>query len=113
MPASENPGRPAKATSGSAAPVEAAWSASHTRDTYLSSLYSRVAGRRGAKKAAVAVAHSTLGAVWHILKHHVPYQDLGPSHFDKLHTERLTRHYLRRLEDLGLKVTVQPVTEAA
>ncbi len=93
--------------------VEAAWSASHTRDTYLSSLYSRVARRRGAKKAAVAVAHSTLVAVWHILKHHIPYQDLGPSHFDKLHTERLRHHYLRRLEDLGLRVTVQPIGEAA
>ena len=93
--------------------IEAAWSASRTRATYLSSLYSRVARHRGAKKAAVAVAHSTLVAVWHILKHRVPYQDLGPSHFDKLHTERLCRHYLRRLEQLGLKVTVQPVGEAA
>ncbi len=93
--------------------IEAAWSASRTRSTYLASLYSRVARRRGARKAAVAVAHSTLVAVWHILKHHVPYQDLGPSHFDKLHTERLRRHYLRRLEDLGLKVTVEQNTEAA
>jgi len=93
--------------------IEAAWSSTRTRDTYLSSLYSRLARRRGAKKAAVAVAHSTLVAVWHILKNHVPYQDLGASHFDKLHTERLTRHYLRRLEDLGLKVTVQPIDEAA
>ena len=69
--------------------------------------------RRGARKAAVAVAHSTLVAVWHILKHHVAYQDLGPTHFDKLPTERLRRHYLRRLEDLGLKVTVQPISEPA
>ncbi len=39
--------------------------------------------------------------------------DLGPSHFDRLNIERLTRHYLRRLEDLGLQVTVQPLPEAA
>jgi transposase len=51
--------------------IEAAWLASRTRDTYLSSLYSRIARRRGVKKAAVAVAHSTLVMLWHILKHHV------------------------------------------
>ncbi len=41
------------------------------------------------------------------------YADLGPSHFDRQNTERLTRHYLPRLEDLGLQVTVQPLPEAA
>lgn len=71
------------------------------------------ARHRGAKKAAVAVGHSILVAVWHILRKGVPYADLGPSHFDRLNTERLTHHYLRRLEDLGLRVTVQPLQEAA
>ena len=93
--------------------IEAAWAASHSRNTYLASLYARIARRRGAKKAAVAVGHSILVAVWHILRKGVPYADLGPSHFDRLNTERLTRHYLRRLEDLGLQVTVQPLPEAA
>ena len=93
--------------------IEATWAASHSRHTYLASLYARIARRRGAKKAAVAVGHSILVAVWHILRKGVPYADLGPSHFDRLNTERLTRHYLRRLEDLGLQVTVQPLPEAA
>lgn len=93
--------------------IEAAWAASHSRHTYLASLYARIARRRGAKKAAVAVGHSILIAVWHILRKGVPYADLGPSHFDRLNTERLRRHYLRRLEDLGLQVTVQPLPEAA
>ena len=44
-----------------------------------------------------------LVAVWHILHQRVPYQELGASHFDQLQTQRLTRHYLRRLEELGVK----------
>jgi len=87
--------------------IEAAWPAGRTRDTYLAALSARIARRRGAKKAAVAVAHSMLVAVWHILKHHQPYQDLGASHFDRLHTQRLARHYLHRLEQLGVKVSVE------
>lgn len=93
--------------------IEAAWAAARSRNTYLASLYARIARRRGAKKAAVAVGHSILVAVWHILRNGVPYADLGPSHFDRLNTERLRHHYLRRLEDLGLHVTVQPLPEAA
>jgi transposase len=96
-----------------AALIEAAWSASRTRDTYLSALYRRLARRRGGKKATVAVAHSMLVAAWHMLKHRVPYHDLGASHFDRLHTQRLTRHYLRRLEELGVKVLVQETPQAA
>ena len=57
----------------------------------------------------MAVAHSILIAVWHILHDAVPYQELGAFHFDRLNTQRLTRYYLRRLEELGVKVTVQPI----
>ncbi len=52
------------------------------------------------------MGHSILVAVWQILRNGVAYTELGSSHFDRLNTERLTRHYLRRLEDLGLQVTV-------
>jgi transposase len=85
--------------------IEAAWAAARSRHTDLASFYARIARRRTAKKAAVAV--------WHILRKGVPYADLGPSHFDRLTTERLTRHYLPRLEDLRLQVTVHPLPEAA
>ena len=93
--------------------IECALAAARRRDTYLASLHSRIARRRGGKKAAVAVAHNILIAVWHILHQGVPYRELGASHFDRLNTERLTRHYLRRLAELGVKATIQSVTEAA
>jgi transposase len=93
--------------------VEAAWAASHTRDTYLSALYARISRRRGQKKAVIAVGHSILITVWYILAEGESYADLGANHFDRMSTERLTRHYLKRLEALGLRVTVEPAAQAA
>jgi transposase len=93
--------------------VEAAWAAARTKNSYLASLYARLSRRRGQKKAIIAVGHSILVAVWHILKEDVEYEELGAHHFDQLQTERLTRHYLRRLEELGLQVTVAPAAQAA
>jgi transposase len=81
--------------------LEAAWAASRTRNTYLSALYRRVARHSGRKRAAVAVAHSLLVAVFHMLRDNLPYSDLGPDHFDHLNTQRLVRYHLRRLEQLG------------
>lgn len=43
----------------------------------------------------------------------VTYRDLGADHFDRLAVERLTRHYLRRLEQLGHVVTLDPAPARA
>jgi hypothetical protein len=56
----------------------------------------------------LAVAHSLLVSIYHVLRDHVPYQDLGPDHFDYLHSQRLERHYIRRLEALGFQVQLTP-----
>jgi transposase len=93
--------------------IEAAWGAARSKNTYLSSLYRRIARRRGPKKAAVAVGHSILVAAWHLLKHGGTYEELGADHFDRRDTERLRRYYLRRLEDLGLRITVEDLPQAA
>jgi transposase len=93
--------------------VEAAWAAARTKNSYLAGLYGRLSRRRGQKKAIIAVGHSILVAVWHILKEGVDYEELGASHFDRLETERLTRHYLHRLEELGVQVTVADSRQAA
>jgi transposase len=87
--------------------IEAAWAASHQRGTYLGALHARIARRRGAKRAVVAVAHAILVAAWHILTKDEPYRELGPRHFDGLAKDRLKRHYIRRLQDLGFEVSVQ------
>jgi len=95
-----------------AALVAAAWGASHTR-TYLGAQYHRLARRRGKKKAIVAVAHSLLVIAYHILKDGTVYRDLGHDYFDRRDTVRLQHRLITRLESLGLRVTVEPLPQAA
>jgi transposase len=95
-----------------AALVEAAWATSRTQ-TYLGAQYHRIARRRGKKKAIVAVAHSILVIAYHLLKEGTTYRDLGHDYFDKRETARLQQRLIARLESLGLRVTVEPLPQAA
>lgn len=62
--------------------VQVAWSAARTKRTYLSSLYHRLAGRRGSKRAIIAVAHAILIIIYSMLRNQTVYRDLGEDHFD-------------------------------
>ena len=93
--------------------VQVAWAASHTKNTYLAAQYRRLAGRRGKKRALVALGHTILVIIYPLLKEQTPYRELGPDDFDQLDTERLTRALVRRLERLGHQVTLQPQQPAA
>lgn len=88
--------------------VEAALAAKKQPNTYLAALGRRLGGRRGAKRATIAVAHAIGVAAWHILAGAQPYRDLGPHHFDNLASDRLRRHYVRRLRELGFNVALEP-----
>ena len=90
-----------------AALVEAAWAASHTKNTYLAAQYRRLARRMSKKKALVAVGHSILVIVYHVLSRRMPYQELGGNYFERHHTEAQKNRLIRKLEALGLKVTVE------
>lgn len=92
--------------------VEAAWGASHSKNTYLASQYRRLVGRRGRKRALVAVGHSMLVIFYHMLKKDTPYAELGGDFFNRLEPERLTRYYVKRLESLGHKVTLETMAVA-
>ena len=83
---------------------EAAWAAVRTKKSYYRVLYHRLKGRRGPKKAIVAVQHAMIVALWHMLKHRVPHHDLGADHFERRDTARTRRHHIRRLEQLGYEV---------
>jgi len=87
--------------------VEAAHAAARTKDTYLGALYRRLAARRGKKRAALAVAHAILVSMYHMLKTGTVYQDLGPTHFDRLHQAAIARRAIERLEALGYKVSLE------
>jgi transposase len=88
---------------------EAAVAAGRT-NTFLGERYRRIARRRGAKRAIVAVGRSILIIVWHLLADPtVRYQDLGPGFYDtRVNAERRKRNHVRQLEALGYKVTLQP-----
>jgi hypothetical protein len=68
---------------------------------------SRIKGRRGPKKAIMAVAASILTAAYHMLKHGVEYSDLGPDHFDRLEGDKRLRRLVRKIEDLGYAVELK------
>jgi transposase len=93
--------------------VQVAWAASHTKETYLSAHYRRLAARRGRKRALVALGHTILGIIFSVLKNRTEYRELGPDYFEKLDTARITRSLVRRLERLGHQVTLQPQEPAA
>jgi transposase len=88
--------------------AQAAWAASHTKHTYLAAQYRRLAARRGRKRALIAVAHSLLVIIYHMLKGGTTFQELGPDYLDRLSSERLTRQLVRRLESLGHTVKLEP-----
>jgi transposase len=92
--------------------VQAAWAASHTKATYLSAQYRRLARRRGRKKALVAVGHTLLVIIYHVLKRGTSYAELGADFLDRLDTQRLTRQLVNRLEGLGHKVSLEPLPAA-
>lgn len=87
---------------------EVAWAAARTRDTYLRAQFERLAKRRGRKKAIVAVGHSILRISYYLLRTRRPYHDLGLDYFDSLDAERIARHHVQRLGQLGYQVTLTP-----
>jgi len=89
--------------------VEAANNVSRNRASYYGAQYHRIARRRGRQRALVAVAHSLLTAIYHMLRDGTVHQDLGAEYFDRLDRERATHRAVQRLRRLGYEVTLQPV----
>ncbi len=87
---------------------QSAWAAVRTKNCFLSTQFKRLATRRGSKRALIAVAHSLLVIGYHLQSKGCVYKELGGDYFDHLHEERLKRHLVKRLESLGLSVTLQP-----
>jgi transposase len=90
--------------------VQCAWAAARKTSSYLQAQFHRLRGRRGAKKAIVAVAASMLTAVYHMLSDGTDYHDLGADHFDHRAKEAQTRRLVARLQHLGYAVDITPLT---
>ena len=90
--------------------VQVAWAAVKVKKSYLSSFYHRLAARRGAKRAIIAVAHRLLIAIYHMLKKQEPYKDLGATYLDERNKPKVVSRMKHRIEQLGYRVTIEPVT---
>ena len=89
--------------------VLCAHAAVKNKDSYFSAQFRRISARRGKKRAYVAVAHSMLIAIYHILKDGVEYKDLGAEYYNQFNKERKINAYLKKLKALGWEVPVAAV----
>jgi transposase len=90
-----------------------AHAAVRTKGTYVSALYQRLAARRGKQRAIIAVAHSIMKSVFHMLSRNAPYHDLGANYFDERRRHYPVDRLARRIEHLGYRVHLEPVAAPA
>jgi transposase len=88
---------------------EVASAAVKKKQPYFAAQFHRVARRRGRNKAVMAVAHSLLVVIYHVLRTGRPYTELGADYFDRLDATRIEHHHVLRLEQLGYTVTLTPL----
>jgi transposase len=93
--------------------VQAARGAIRTKGTYLAAQYRRLVTRRGDKRAIIAVAHSILVIVYHVILRKEPYKELGADYFERRKPEATARRLARQIERLGFEVTLAPAAVAA
>lgn len=87
--------------------IESAWAAAKTKNTYLRAKYDSLIGRRGKKRALVAVGHKILIASYHILKKKIGYKELGKDYLDNGKKDKIAKRYIKRLTDLGYEINLK------
>jgi transposase len=93
--------------------VESAQAAARSKNNYLAAHYARLKGRRGHKRAVIAVGHSILVVAYHMLTRHQPYDDLGADDYLRRDGQAHARRLVRQLEHLGYDVTLHREDPAA
>ena len=86
--------------------VVCAHAAVKNKNSYFSAQFARISAHRGKKRAYVAVAHSMLVAIYHILKDGVIFKDLGAGYFNQFNRERKINAYLKKLKAFGWEAPV-------
>lgn len=84
--------------------VELAWGATRTKGTYFRAKYESMVGRRGKKRALIAIGHKMLVASYHILKENVPYRELGANYLLERKKKNKIDYLKRQLKELGYNV---------
>lgn len=86
--------------------IQCAKSAQKDKQSFFHAQYQRLVVRRGANRATVAVAHSMLIAIYHMLKDNVPFKDLGSDYYTKFNTKSKAHYYITKLQELGVPIAV-------
>ena len=84
--------------------MECAQSAVRKKDSFLYAQYQRISMRKGKKRAIVAVAHTMLIAIYHMINENKEYQDLGSDFYNKFNKEKKANAYIKKLKELGYDV---------
>lgn len=90
--------------------VQCAKTAKSKKGSFYKAQFDRLAVRRGKNRAVVAVAHSMIIAIYHMLAYGVPFHDLGENYYNQFNTEKKINHYLKKLKNLGWQ---PPITATA
>jgi hypothetical protein len=93
--------------------TESAKAAARSKGSYFSAQHARLKGRRGSRKATIAVGHSIVVVAYHVLDHGVPFKDLGADYFLRRHDpKRHAAKLVRQLQAIGYEVNIHPVEAA-
>ena len=89
--------------------TQCGWAASRAKTSYFHAQYRKLAPRCGNKRTLIAVAHSMLGIIWHMLVRNEPFRDLGADYYTRTGTKNRERSLVRKLQQMGYKVLLERV----
>lgn len=87
--------------------VQCAWAATRTKGTYMRSKYDSLVGRRGKKRALIAIGHKILTATYFILKDKVAYKELGGEYLQEIKKDKQITKHIKLLKELGVEVEIK------
>lgn len=87
--------------------MQCAWAATRTKNTYLRSKYDSLVGRRGKKRALIAIGHKILIAAYHIMQDKVAYKELGVEFLQEIKKEKQIKRHIQLLKEMGVEIEVK------
>lgn len=88
---------------------QAAWAASHTKNTFLSAFYRRMAVRKGSPKAVIALAHHLITVIYQMMSRGENYVEMGGDYYDRRNKPKVVSRLLKRLSSLGYYAELRPI----
>lgn len=81
--------------------AQCAKAASKNKKSFFYAQYQRICLRRGKNRATLAVAHSILITIYHMIKEDVDFNELGADFYNQFNTDKKINSYLKKLKELG------------